>query len=287
MAPLKSFMNRVKLLEHLSRKDIQKAGGKASLIGELKKNKLPVPAGFVVLTSAYEEFRKNGAIALELKREIMESLKRIGAQSWAVRSSGADEDSGTASFAGQFESFLFVKDKDVFDAIEKCWASAKSPRVKSYKKHQGIEDENGPIAVLIQEMVEPEVSGVCFTAHPILNDKNMIVIEAVYGLGKLLAEGAVSPDIYLVGKHKLNIVSKNTAAQSKMLLSQKKNGVKLTDVAESKISAQKISDSEIQKLSGLCRKIELYFGFPQDIEWAFNKEGFHILQSRPITAISQ
>ena len=197
-----------------------------------------------------------------------------------MRSSASIEDSGEQSFAGQFETVLNVKKEDVSGAITKCWQSLYSPCVSIYAKQGNYERK---MAVLIQEMIYPEVSGVAFSLHPVTKDSNSIVIEAIFGNNELLVQGAVIPDCYVVNKQ-LEILDKNVASQKNIQFLDDENGI------SSKISKngdlQKLSDNQIVAVAQMVINVENFFHHPVDVEWAINKGNIFILQSRPITKIN-
>ena len=197
----------------------------------------------------------------------------------AVRSSASVEDSSEQSFAGQFETVLNVKKEDVSEAITKCWQSLYGSRVSIYDKQKNNERK---MAILIQEMIYPEVSGVAFSLHPVTKDSNSIVIEAVFGNNELLVQGAVTPDCYVVNKQ-LEILDKNVVSQKNIQFLDDENGI------SSKISIdgdlQKLSDDQIVAVAQMVINVENFFRHPVDVEWAINKGNIFILQSRPITKI--
>ena len=140
------------------------------------------------------------------------------------------------------------------------------------------------VAVIIQEMIQSESSGVCFTVHPVTKDKNQMIIEAAWGLGEILVSGQITPDTYVIEKSNLEILDINLNLQEKMII-QAKKGDKTVAVLKTKREKQKLSERQIRELAKLCIKIENHYKDPQDIEWALEKNKFYIVQSRPITAL--
>ncbi len=249
----------------LSKDDVAIAGGKGASLGEIMAVKIPVPPGFVVLALAFDKFY-GSAFPEGLAKEILAEFKKLKTKYVAVRSSATAEDSSSAAWAGQLESYLNVTEKNLIKSIEKCWASLYSPRAIFYRSKKGLSKQKISVAVVIQKMVQSEISGVCFTVHPVTKDKNQMVIEAGYGLGEAIVGGKITPDTYLINK-------KNIGVGHLYLVSKSIQG------------KQKLSDKQIIKLAKLCQKIEKLFKYPQDIEWAFAKGKIYILQSRPITTI--
>ena len=140
------------------------------------------------------------------------------------------------------------------------------------------------MAVVVQKMVQSEISGICFTVHPVTKDKDQMVIEAGYGLGEAIVGGKISPDTYVISKKRLEILDKNISEQE-MAIVRSANGTKEVSISKAKQGKQKLSDKEIFELAKLCAKIESHYGKPEDIEWAYEKKKFYITQSRPITTL--
>ena len=255
-------------------------GGKAKALVQLYQNNFLVPNGFVITTEFFNLFLKKDDISgndLAIIFKYIDACSPLGFV--AVRSSASVEDSSEQSFAGQFETVLNVKKEDVSEAITKCWQSLYGSRVSIYDKQENNERK---MAVLIQEMIYPEVSGVAFSLHPVTKDSNSIVIEAVFGNNELLVQGAVTPDCYVVNKQ-LEILDKNVVSQKNIQFLDDENGI------SSKISIngdlQKLSDNQIVAVAQMVINVENFFRHPVDVEWAINKGNISILQSRPITKI--
>lgn len=256
-------------------------GGKAKALAQLYQNNFLVPNGFVITTEFFNLFSKEDNIS---ENDLSIIFKYIDACSptgiVAVRSSASVEDSSEQSFAGQFETVLNVKKEDVSGAITKCWQSLYSPRVSIYAK-QGNEERK--MAVLIQEMIYPEVSGVAFSLHPVTKDSNSIVIEAVFGNNELLVQGAVTPDCYVVNKQ-LEILDKNIVFQKDIQFLDDENRISSKNSIDGNL--QKLSDNQIVAVAQMVINVENFFRHPVDVEWAINKGNIFILQSRPITKIN-
>lgn len=307
-----------KPLQKISKRDVSVAGGKGANLGELIRAGIPVPDGFVILSSAFEQFLQETDIGVEIRaaldevdhkkihtveraaerikplvlsaqipraiaKEIREQLPKLKASVVAVRSSAIGEDGARASWAGQLESFLGVSEKNLLRNVQRCWASLFTPRAIFYRYAKNIRQKNLAAAVVVQKMVSAEVSGVCFTAHPISGDRRQAVIEAVYGLGEGLVGGRVTPDTYVVRKDAWEVIDVNAFTQKAMVISGS-NGKKRVRVLQRKQSRQKLTDREIITLAKLCERIEKHQKRPQDIEWAFARGKFFILQARPITS---
>lgn len=311
-------MKFVSSLIDLTATDVTIAGGKATSLSKLLRNNNPVPNGFVILTNAFHEFIKannlNGEIEVILANidinnpkkvstaskkikkiilnktipkgiveEIESTFYNLDSKKVAVRSSATDEDSISSSWAGCFESYLNVDKSNLIEGIKRVWASLYNPRCLMYKYNSGI-NKDISVGVIVQEMIQAEVSGICFTAHPVTGDKNTVIIEAGFGIGEAIVGGKITPDMYLVHKHKKQITYKQISEQ-RIKYSQGKKNNEVYKVDKKKQSLQKLSDDQIITLFEKCIFIEEIFGTYQDIEWALVDNNFYITQSRAITTI--
>lgn len=249
-------------------------GGKAAALGELLRAGFPVPDGFVI-TEAGDELSA-------LEPAILKAFDDLKSAYVAVRSSAAQEDGNEAAWAGQLDTFLNVPRDLLMEATARCMASANSPRARAYAAIKGI--AAGNVAVIVQAMVPSDVSGVCFSVHPITQDKNQMVIEAVYGLGEAIVSGEITPDNYVMSRQPREITSKVIASQPKALrFSEGDRQTTWENVSEP--SAQKLSDMQVLELADVVERLEQHFGHPVDVEWAFHDGKLLILQSRPITTL--
>lgn len=308
-----------KTFKELSYKDVNIAGGKGASLGEMTKAKMVVPPGFVVLAGAFDRFLEETDLGVEVEAVLkkvkpneMESVERasekirdlildakfpqdiateitkefakLKAPLVAVRSSATAEDSSVASWAGELESYLNVTNKNLLESVKLCWSSLFTPRAIFYRFEKGLQDHKVSVAVVVQKMVQSEISGITFTVHPVTRDRNQMVIEAGYGLGEAIVGGKVTPDTYVIHKKEKKIVDKNISEQSMMIVRSPK-GTKETAVPKALCEKQKFSDKNILKLAEMCQNIERHYKKPQDIEWAFEKGKIYITQSRPITTL--
>lgn len=260
-------MNYTKSFSQVSKEDVITVGGKGASLGELLHAGMPVPPGFVVLSSAYDRFKDEGKMPSDIAEEIKKGFTELNTQRVAVRSSATAEDSRSASWAGQLDSYLNTTEDTLLENVQKCWESLESARSKFYRSEQGLADAKISVAVVIQEMIESEVAGTAFSVHPVTEDANQVIIEAGLGLGEAVVGGTITPDMYVVAKDRRSIVEKKLHAQGTF-------------------TEQKVSDEHILKLAELVIAIEKHYGFPVDVEWAFANEKFYIVQSRPITTLA-
>lgn len=318
-------MSYIRFFTQLSKKDVKIAGGKGASLGEMTKQGIPVPPGFVVLASTFEQFLeetdigievkaqldkvnlddlgsveycsrtisgliKNYRMPKELKKEILRAFDKLGAKFVAVRSSATAEDSSVASFAGQLESFLYTTRRSLITNIQKCWASFFSQRAIFYRLEKNLLHSSISVAVVIQKMIDADVAGTCFTVHPVTKDKKQMAIEACFGLGEGLVQGVITPDTYVLekvqnGKLKFQIIHKNISEQNKKIVYKSGGGTQEKPVPKEDQNKQKLPDKKILELAGICQKIEEIYGLPQDIEWVKEGNNLYILQSRPITTL--
>lgn len=203
---------------------------------------------------------------------------------YAVRSSATAEDLPTVSFAGQQDTYLNITGKEaVLKHICKCWASLFTERAITYRIQNGFDHRQVYMAVVVQEMVFPDVAGILFTADPVTSNRKILSIDASYGLGESLVSGIVNADTYKV--HNGRIVDKRISVKKQGIYAIKDGGTEAMVLDLELQGMQALQDSQILELEALGRKIEGYFGQPQDIEWCLAGHKFHIVQSRPITTL--
>ncbi len=205
----------------------------------------------------------------------------------AVRSSAVGEDSATQSFAGQMDTFLFVKGEEaLLEAIRGCWASAFSERALSYRLQNGIGLEDIRIAVVLQEMVFGDVSGVLFTANPISSKWDEAVLSATYGLGEGLVSGELDADNWIVDKPRGRVEAEVATKRERIVLDEVRgHGTIKSSVPEEHQALPSLTEAQIKELVALGDRIADKFGAPQDIEWTLRDGAIYLLQARPITSL--
>ncbi len=309
-------------LDDIRGDDLETVGGKAASLGEMTSAGLPVPPAFVVTADTYRSFieatgiddelfelvdietEDSAALAEaadaaqklireapmpeELHEEILGAYDDLGDDvPVAVRSSATAEDLPDASFAGQQETFLNVTGEDLVDKVRECWASLFTQRALYYRQEQGFAEEVVDIAVVVQQMVDADKSGVMFTSHP-STGAPVVTIEAAWGLGEAVVSGAVTPDNYVVDRNTGEVQDKTVAEKKVMHVRDEETG----ETAEREVPADKqgeqvLSGAELEELREIGETIEEYYGNPQDVEWAIYDDELYLLQSRPITTISE
>jgi pyruvate, water dikinase len=311
-------------LQDVSDAELPLVGGKAGKLGELIRQGLPVPPGFVVTTEAYSAFVNETILHAEipaalatirsdqpesvdaaakrirsafeanefppgLRKTLADAYERFarqhGVRFSAVRSSATLEDLESASFAGLQDTSLNVTGVDqILEAIRKCWGSLFTPRVLVYRQKKGFEHGSVKLAVLIQKMVDATVSGILFTRDPNTGENHMIV-EAGWGLGEAIVGGEVTPDHYVIDGATLKVVHKQISEQRVRLVRDDAGGNRREQVPADERSAPKLSDHRLSRLVSLARLIESHYRRPMDVEWCGDREGLYIVQARPVTTI--
>ena len=221
----------------------------------------------------------------------------------AVRSSATAEDSSAASWAGELETYLYTTKSTLLEHVKKCWSSLFTPRAIFYRAEKlglpknpvpgsGFNGDPGTgmtqhvaVAGVGQTMVASEVSGVCFTVHPVTKDHNQLIIEAGWGLGEAIVGGLITPDSYIVDKQAGTIIDTYLSEQSMKIVRKPTGGTEEVDVALEDRERQKLPNDRVLELAKLAQKIEAHYGSPQDIEWALADGELWITQSRPITTL--
>ncbi len=304
----------------IDRNDVPLAGGKGASLGEMTKAGISVPDGFVILSNAFENFLEETDLNVEIEAildsvnhreihtiesasekikalilqaempqdittDIQKFFKNLNSKYVAVRSSATAEDSASAAWAGQLESYLNTTEESLLENVKKCWASLFTPRAISYRFEKDLHKQKISVAVVVQKMVESEKSGIVFSVHPVTQDQNQLIIEAGLGFGEAIVSGQITPDSYVVEKQPRRIIDKNIQTQSRGLYRTKNGGNEWRDIPKEQGGKQVLSDTEILKLSEIILRIEKHYNFPCDIEWAFEGRKFYIVQSRLITTL--
>ncbi len=220
--------------------------------------------------------------------ELKKAYKSINAKSIAVRSSGLEEDSVTYSFAGQFDTYLYINSEDEFLlAVKKCWASAFSERSLSYRiqKSLNLSCEKIEMAIIIQEMIDADKSGVLFTSDPVQNDNLKMIVNAVYGVGEGLVSGKLEADTYILDKSTFNKIEETIVLKkTKLIKSTNGIGTKEIEVEKSKQNIPVLTNKELESLAKIVLNVEKIYKSSQDIEWAISEGKIYLLQTRPITS---
>ena len=297
-------------------------GGKGFALSQLVKAGFTVPKTICITSDAYHEYvNRSGLrerILLEINRkdfkemrweEIWDCATRIRNmfltvnipaeltqtirdhvqaqfqdQAVAIRSSAPDEDSRQSSFAGLHESFINVRGADeILKYLRLVWASLWSDAALLYRQEIGLDVEKSAMAVVIQETIAGERSGVVFTRNP--NDESQAILESVYGLNQGLVDGTIEPDRWIIDRSSRKIVS-HTAPLRKEWIKPSPNGIRQVKLPPEKADRPPLQPDEIKSVYDTACQAENYFGNPQDVEWTYRGESLVLLQSRPITTLS-
>jgi rifampicin phosphotransferase len=285
-------------------------GGKARALAVLNRAGLPVPEWFVVRGNACLQSLGDAASQLSaaseisvirqvmskafpnetLQSDLKEALSKLspGKAGVAVRSSASDEDGAEHSFAGQLESFLFVPPERVCEKVAAVWRSGFSEQILAYRQQHELAMIPQPPAVLVQRMVNAEVAGVAFSADPVSGRRGVAVVSAVFGLGSALVSGEANADTWRVDRPgeilERHVVDKKIAHRAAPETAQ---GVRAEVLVDGKSGQPALTDEQICEVAALARRCAAQFGRPQDIEWAIENGRLYLLQSRPITSLSE
>ena len=262
---------------------VAEIGGKAAALAALADAGLPIPKWFAV--RAGDEASDSSPQRFD-DVDLGAALQALApnGELLAVRSSAVEEDSAAHSFAGQYETFLFVAPDDVPHRIRELWQGAASERVNAYRREHGLTGRAPRPAALIQRMVNPDVSGVAFSADPVSGRRGVCVVAATYGVGTALVSGDTDADSYHVDRD--NTVSWRQIAEKRLAHRRGAGGVVEESVPQPLVSKPALTDAQIVGVATLARTTEHHFGRPQDIEWAIADGVLYLLQSRPITTLA-
>lgn len=304
-------------------RDAEEAGGKGANMGELVAAGLPVPPGFVLMRSSYLASMRAAGVDTELaalhgealaqvddgsrlselcqrmhdlvikagvsqdvRDELLASYRRLGSNCVvAVRSSATGEDGRDASFAGMNQTLTNVTGEDALvDAVKQCWASLFSPRVITYRASRGFTADPA-MAVVIQQMIASERSGVAFTTDPSTGEEGHIVIEAALGLGEVVVSGRVQPDTYVVDKNTLEVIDVKVGCQAFKIERGPDGHDVVVDLDPAEGRRRVLDDASLRRIAELAIAVEAHHGCPQDVEWAIAAGQTWLVQARPITTL--
>ena len=307
--------------EALSSKDLARVGGKGANLGALTAAGIPVPPGFCVTTAAYDVFlaalpdqdawfaRLDGLDGkdLEAARQVAEGMRAaMGAlplppeiaepvvAAWralgathpvAVRSSATAEDLPGASFAGQQDTYLnIVGEEALLDAVRRCWISLYTDRAVLYRARSGFGHRAVRLSVVVQRLVDPDVSGILFTADPVSGHRGIVSIDAGFGLGEALVGGLINADLYKVHTATRQIVLVQPGDKRIAIRSVPGGGTREEPLPEAQRTARSLTDAQVLQLADVGRQVERHYGgVPQDIEWCLKDGQIFVVQARPIT----
>ena len=298
------------------------AGGKGASLAKMRAAGLPVPQGFVVITEAFrlsgfalpDHLNQRLASADPLDLEALESLCSAARQAVSnlavagevgsavatayeelgtdiavsVRSSATVEDQPWASFAGQFDTFLNVVGyKSLLDRLLQVWASLYSTHAVAYMLRLGILHDSVRMAVVIQQQLQPQASGVLFTRDPVTGDGDKFLVNAAFGLGEGVVTGQVPSDSFTLDRKTLEIVSQTLSKKNAMVTPMPEGGIDRVEVPPEQQEVSALTDQQLVELGRLAHRVTQLFDGHQDIEFAVQSDAVHLLQARPVTGIEE
>ncbi|MFN2323840.1 MAG: PEP/pyruvate-binding domain-containing protein [Trueperaceae bacterium] len=250
----------------------------------------PVPPGFCLTADAYRRAERAGGIDPELSQAIVDAYAQLVGDAdppppVAVRSSALDEDGPGASFAGQHETILGVVGLDaVLEAITRTWASLQSDVALAYRRDHGLPEDGLALAVLVQQLVVADASGVAFSVDPVSGRRDRMIVNATWGLGESLVAGHVTPDGWTLDKEDLRVVEARPSAKDKMTVLTENRTVELA-VPTFLRERPALTDADLAAVAELTRDLEVHQGWPVDVEFALADGELFLLQCRPVTAL--
>ncbi len=309
----------------INKNSSQQVGGKAINLARLTQAGVEVPPGFSITTEIFWQFLEENSLTKQLQDlaqfikqntiseeklntkldslrqaiisgkfadnvilDIKQKLLQFPDESrFAVRSSATSEDLESASFAGQYDTFLNVSSlEENTEKIKMCFASYWNTRAFQYRSDKGIDHFVHGMSVIVQQLIDADIAGVVFTLNPLTGNEREMVIEACWGLGEALVSGAISPDRYVVDPFEKQIQSIKAGHKALKLVSDNKNGVKEINLEEREANSLTLSDKAVLELAEISIAVQKEYGAPMDIEWAAMNNKFYILQARALTAFS-
>lgn len=307
--------------------EVEGLGGKGANLLRLREAGFPVPDGFCVDAGGYRDFVAANHLApvlddiaaqtnLRLPANARAAAARIAERladahlpgrledgvrtayrqlrsrcgpelSVAVRSSSLSEDGGQASSAGQYDTYLAIREEDrVLQALLDCYRSLWSQRAIQYRAVKGLDGREEAMAVVVMEMAPAEIAGVTFTLNPLNGNGDEMVLNASWGLGEAVVSGRVTPDNYILAKPGLKLLQSDIGEKLiEVVAGQDTQGTVERAITGDRVCSRTLDAELLHHLGELCLAVEQHFGVPQDIEWAIGGGRIFLLQSRPITAL--
>ncbi|RAS90860.1 phosphotransferase (plasmid) [Priestia endophytica] len=282
----------------------ERVGAKALNLIKMKKRNLPIPDGFVIQTEALKSYLEwnqinlqmdniqervlHGEIPIEIETDLIEAFKNLrnSYTSVAIRSSSGAEDLEGASFAGQYETYLNVKSTEEFlSKVKACWASFFTERVEQYTQNMYADFDEVSMGVVVQGLIQSDISGVIFSQNPVTNNTKEIMINASYGLGEAIVSGLVTPDVYLVNKQTLEIDKEKGLKEMKII--PLVEGVQEIETTEDEQHKFCLTEEKIIELVEITKQVESLYQHPVDIEFGIQENKVYLLQARAITTLAE
>jgi pyruvate,water dikinase len=240
------------------------------------------------------EAMRSAPVPEAVREEVSRRYAELGEPPVAVRSSALGEDSQEATFAGQQETYLWVRGAEgVCDAVRDCWVSLYSPPAVTYRARLRAATGEPAMGVAVQQMVDAEVSGVMFTCNPVSGDPSMVAIEASWGLGIAVVGGETTPDDFLVSKVTGEVVRRTVNAKEiEYVPDEAGRGTVRVEVPAERRSEACLDEEHLAALVDVARRVERHYGSHQDVEWALARgrslpDALAVLQARPVTTVPE
>jgi len=307
-------------LEEIDASKVPLGGGKGASLGELVRAGVRVPPGFVITRPAFDAFMAaadpsrrvsdllaevdagsmpvsdaaqaivellgDATIPEEISAAIKAGVNNLGADTVSVRSSATCEDGTASAWAGQLDTYLDIAPDYVESQVRSCWLSIFRAPALAYGAAHGYGAGQFGVAVVVQQMVPSEVSGIGFSVHPVTQEPDLRLIEACFGLGEAIVSGKIVPDQYVVRRGAQEIVQSTRGGQRQgLFLEHGQTEPQWRDLGD-RGAEPKLSDAQVLEYGRLLDRIEAHFGHPVDTEWALTGDMFHLLQARPITTLA-
>jgi phosphohistidine swiveling domain-containing protein len=306
----------------INARDLGLVGGKGANLGEMTNAAFPVPPGFCLTTTAFQQFIADNPQADALYARLaslnaadLENVREVGEQvrqallempvpaeiadairqawqeadaqaAYAVRSSATAEDLPDASFAGQQDTYLnIIGEEALLDAVKRCWVSLFTDRAILYRVQNNFDHRDVQLSVVVQKMIMSEKSGTLFTVDPLTGHRHTLSMDASFGLGEALVSGLVTPDAYRVDKRTMTIIERQISEKEIAIYPEKNGGTRQETLDADKRNQAALTDEQILALAEMGTKVEAHYGSPQDIEWAISEGKVYLLQARPITSL--
>ncbi len=276
--------------------DPEVVGGKAAQLSRLAELH-PVPDAFCVTTAAYSAFRSGGAMPGHVADAVLHAYEELSARHArgsapaplglpvAVRSSAVGEDGVSASFAGQHATHLNVRGPEgLLAAVEGVWRSAHADGALAYRRAQGLAEAPVSVAVLVQRLVDCDVSGVVFSIDPVAMNSDLVVISASWGLGESLVGGGINPDRWVVDKGSLQVLSEALGGKELMTITDLA-GTREVSTPRYLRQRRSLQEEEVMEVARLALRLEAMLGRPVDVEFAIEGGRPVLLQCRPVTGL--
>lgn len=307
-------------LSELDSSFVAEAGGKGASLGELIQAQAPVPPGFVVSSAAFQNY----FFTRDLKQTVIEIIRQLNAEQLnlsqarqqiracydgvtipdeivvaiekaadelkakrvSVRSSATCEDSATSAWAGQLETYLDVTPNEIVERIRDCWFSLFSESALAYGATHGYESGDISVAVVVQQMVASDISGIGFSVHPVTQEPDIHLVEACLGLGEAIVSGRIVPDQFVIQRSSQEILESVIGDQKEALWMTEHGSKPVWQPLDGRGSQSKISPQQVTEFAAILGRLHDHYGHPIDTEWAIEDGQFQILQARPITTLA-